>query len=155
MASSVTDRDQGYDRMIADLDALARDELEITVGVHEEEGGGDEGNGRTVAEIAEANEFGLGVPARPAITGWADENRDAFTARMGQELEAALRARQSPAQRLDALAQVAAGEVQAKIAGGVPPPNAPVTVARKGSSTPLIDKGQFRSSIRGKVGKRA
>lgn len=136
--------------MIAALDAARS--LAITIGVHEEEGGADEGNGRTVAEIAEANEFGLGVPARPAITGWADEHGDEFTARMRQESEAALRARVSPAQRLDALAQVGAGEIQAKIAAGVPPPNSPVTIARKGSSTPLIDKGQFRSSIRGKVG---
>lgn len=150
MASKVEDRDNGYAKMIADLDALGH--LEITIGVHAEEGAGDEGNGLTVAEVAEANEFGLGVPARPAITGWADENAETFPTRMREESEAALRARASPAQRLDALAQVGAGEIQAKIAGGVPPPNAPSTIARKGSSTPLIDKGQFRSSIRGKVG---
>lgn len=136
--------------MIEALD-LAKD-LEVTIGVHEEEGAGDEGNGRTVAEVAEANEFGMGVPPRPAITGWADENRDSFVTRMRDEAAAALRARVSPAQRLDALAQVGAGEIQARIAGGVPPPNAPSTIAKKGSSTPLIDKGQFRSSIRGKAG---
>lgn len=136
--------------MIAALDEAGA--LEITVGVHAEEGAGDEGNGRTVAEVAEANEFGLGVPARPAITGWADENAESFPSRMRAETEAALAAKVSPAQRLDALAQAAAGEIQSRIAGGVPPPNAPSTIARKGSSTPLIDKGQFRSSIRGKVG---
>lgn len=136
--------------MIESLDLMK--DLEVTIGIHEEEGAGDEGNGRTVAEIAEANEFGLGVPPRPAITGWADENRDAFVTRMREQSEAALKARVSPAQRLDALAQVGAGEVQARVAGGVPPPNAPSTIARKGSSTPLIDKDQFRSSIRGKAG---
>lgn len=149
MAASVTDKDNGYARMIEELDKLK--DLWITVGVHAEEGAGDEGNGRTVAEVAEANEFGLGVPARPAITGWADENAETFPARMRDEAAAALKAKVSPAQRLDALAQVAAGEIQAKIAGGVPPPNAPSTIAKKSSSTPLVDKGQFRSSIRGKV----
>lgn len=150
MSSKVTDTDKGYKRMIEALD-LAKN-LEVTIGVHEEEGAGDEGNGRTVAEVAEANEFGMGVPARPAITGWADENRDSFVTRMREESEAALRARVSPAQRLDALAQVGAGEVQARIAGGIPPENARSTVLKKGSSVPLIDKGQFRSSIRGKAG---
>ena len=39
------------------------------------------------------------------------------------------------------------GEIQARIARGVPPPNAASTVKRKGSSTPLIDTGILRSSI--------
>lgn len=37
--------------------------------------------------------------------------------------------------------------VKSYMAGGVPPPNAPSTVAMKGSSTPLIDTGALLSSI--------
>lgn len=144
------DRDNGYKATLAALESARR--IVVTVGVHEEDGGASEGNGRTVAEVAEANEFGLGVPARPSITAWADEQGpDAFR-RIREESEAAIKAKVSPAQRVDALAQVFAGEIQSKIAAGVPPPNAPATIARKGSSTPLIDSGQFRSSIRGRVG---
>ena len=106
----------------------------------------------TVAEVAEAAEFGIGQPARPFVSAWADEHGAAFVTRMRRESEAAVKARQSPATRLDALAQVAAGEIQSRFP--VPPPNAQATIDRKGFDSPLIDKGQLRSSILGKVGKK-
>ncbi|MHB8735968.1 MAG: hypothetical protein ACYC6M_11775 [Terriglobales bacterium] len=39
------------------------------------------------------------------------------------------------------------GLVQRRIAQGIPPPNDPKTIKRKGSSKPLIDTGQLRQSI--------
>jgi hypothetical protein len=129
--------------------------LAITVGIHAEEGGESDGT-TTVEDVANANEFGLGVPARPFIGPWADEKRDEAVRRMRDASAEALHAHKSPAQRLDQLAQVFAGEVQAKIASGIPPENAPATIARKargtGSTTTLIDTGTLRSAIRGKVG---
>ena len=143
----VSDRDNGYSRMLANIDATGR--LAITVGIQAEEGAADD-NGRSVAEIAETNEFGIGVPARPFVSGWADEKTDAVQI-MRDDAAAALKAGSSPAQRLDQRAQVWAGEMQARISAGIDPPNAPATVAKKGSSTPLVDTGILRSSIRGKV----
>jgi hypothetical protein len=34
-----------------------------------------------------------------------------------------------------------------KIDSQIPPPNAPATIAKKGSSTPLIDTGQMRQTL--------
>lgn len=151
MASTFRDRDNGYKATMKALDAAGK--LEITVGIHGAEGDAPEGDGgRTVAEVAEAAEFGIDQPARPFVSAWADENGAAFVTRMRKESEAAVKARQSPATRLDALAQVAAGEIQARFP--VPPPNAQATIDRKGFDSPLIDKGQLRSSILGKVGKK-
>jgi hypothetical protein len=39
------------------------------------------------------------------------------------------------------------GDIQDRISDGIPPPNSPITIARKGSSKPLIDSGQLRQSI--------
>ncbi len=144
----VTDRDNGYSKTLASLDETGK--IAITVGIHTEEAEGDH-DGMSIGDIAEANEFGIGVPARPFVSGWADEARDAVT-RMRDESAAALAAKSSPAQRLDGLAQVFAGEMQARISAGIDPPNAPATIAKKGSSTPLVDTGILRSSIRGKAG---
>lgn len=149
MGSRVTDRDRGYRALMASIDAAKR--IRISVGIQKEEGAASAEGGQTVADVAEANEFGIGAPARPAISNWADENEAEGVQQMKADVQAAMRSRTSPAQRLDARAQVFAGSMQAKISAGVPPPNAPSTVAKKGSSTPLIDTGQFRSSIRGKV----
>lgn len=148
MPVKVTDRDKGYAKMIANLDATGK--LAITVGIHSEEGEGDH-DGRSIVDIAEANEFGLGVPARPFVSGWADNYPDPV-GEMRDEAAAALKAGVSPTKRLDALAQVWAGDMQAEISAGIDPENAESTIERKGSSTPLIDTGILRSSIRGKVG---
>ena len=48
----------------------------------------------------------------------------------------------------------AAQKVKEYIAGGVPPPNRPSTIRRKGSSTPLVDTGQLMNSITYEVRKK-
>ena len=45
----------------------------------------------------------------------------------------------------------AAGEVQASIVRLREPPNSPATIARKGSSNPLIDTGHMRQSVTWRV----
>lgn len=151
MKGRIRDVDRGYKKLMSSLDAQ-RVPLALTVGVHEEDGGGTYEGGMTVAEVAEAHEYGLGVPARPWLSGWVDENEAQILDQIQTVEEAALKSGASRATRLDALAQRLAGDVQGRISGGIPPELAPATIARKGSSVPLIDKGQFRSNIRGKVG---
>jgi hypothetical protein len=43
------------------------------------------------------------------------------------------------------------GSVKQRIARGIAPPLSPVTIEAKGSSKPLIDRGQLRAAIRGKA----
>lgn len=57
-------------------------------------------------------------------------------------------------QGLNMLGSVLAAAIQEAIADGIPPPNAPSTIARKGSSKPLIDTGHLRQSITWKVVKK-
>lgn len=147
---SVTDKDRGYRKLLASIEA-SKSGFKITLGIHAEEGSAADGNA-TVVQVAEWNEFGTEtIPARPAITGWADERGDDAIREVSDDMARALKAGVSPIQRADQLAQKFAAEIQAKISGHVPPPNAQSTIDRKGSSTPLINTGQFRSSIRGKV----
>lgn len=146
----VIDRDNGYRKRLAGLDK-AKDGFKVTVGVHAEEGAAPDGD-VTVVQVTEWLEFGTETqPPRPAITAWADERGEAATRELIEETRKAVKAGVSPAQRADQLAQKFAGEIQSKIAAGIPPPNAESTVRQKGSSTPWIDTGQVRSSIRGKV----
>ena len=146
---TVRDKDRGYAALMASIDKSGS--YRITVGIHAEDGG-QYANGVTLAEVAEKNEFGgPNQPARPFIGPWADERRASAIEQIKAAFKEALKARTSPAQRLDQIAQVLAGEVQQRISTGIPPPNAQSTIDRKGSSTPLIDTGQLRGSIRGKV----
>ena len=93
---------------------------------------------------------GFGEPtklARAFIGAWFDENeaankafaRDLALKRLGGKLDF----RRS----LDLMGVRAQGGIQKRIAAGIAPPLDPATIKRKGSSKPLIDTGQLRSSI--------
>jgi hypothetical protein len=153
MGASVRDTDHGYSALMQMLERIPAG-LEMTIGLHEEEGAEPTRSGLSVVEVAELNEFGSPgglIPARPAITGWADTAETMVLGDVRNDLTRALSTRTDPLPKLDARAQKYAGDIQARIAAGVPPPNADSTVKKKGSSTPLIDLGVFRSSITGKV----
>lgn len=139
------------------VDALIRGitPVEITVGVHSAEGSATKGK-TTVALIGAAHEFGLGVPQRSFIRSWFDGN----LARNEKIVEKAL-ADIASGKRTTAVAARRAGSImaadcQSRIsAGGITPPLAPATIARrkrqKKSSTPLVDTGQLKASIRAYV----
>jgi hypothetical protein len=147
--ANVKDIDKGFNALFKRLDGKART---LTVGIHEAEAGAPSGDGKlTVGEVATINEYGLGVPERSFLRSWADTGAADHKATLRRIGENVIKGKGTPEQGLEQAGLKFVGEIQAKIAGGVPPPNAPSTVARKGSSTPLIDTGQLRSSIRHKV----
>ena len=111
----------------------------------------------TVEDVAKINEFGIGVPERSFIRSTYDQFIEqwramffalmsraiAESARTGKQLDDHVR--RKILQRMGLVMQAA---MQGRIAAGdISPPNAPSTIARKGSSTPLEDTGQLRSSI--------
>ena len=121
----------------------------IRVGI--DEAAGENSDGKiSIADLAAIHEFGLGVPQRPFITSWAEEhyerNKKDLT-KVGQALVKGKIASQE--QGLLMLAEKYAGEIQAKMSEGIPPPLAEGT--RRAGGTPLIDTGTLRSSIAGKV----
>lgn len=146
MHVKVTSVDKGYNALIGRLEKAAR-ERTLTVGIHEEAGAASSGD-TTVADIASINEFGLGVPARSFIGAWAEEREAQHKDDLGKLAQAVVKGSVADiGQGLEQLGEKYVGEVQSRIAGGISPPNAPATVARKGSSTPLIDTGVLRSSV--------
>ena len=102
----------------------------------------------TMVEIGGYQEFGTAtIPARSFIGAWFDENesanlafaRDLAAKRIGGKLDY----RRS----LELMGVKAQGGIQKRIARGIEPPLKAETIKRKGSSKPLIDTGQLRSSI--------
>jgi hypothetical protein len=145
----VVDRDTGYRELMNLVFNLAREKPKIAVGVFESEGGLSAGKGTTVVDIAIWNEFGTAdIPARSFLRGWFDENEETAKTALMRFLQGYLEKKyQTKEQALDAFGAWLQGQIQARIAKGIPPPNAPSTIAKKGSSKPLIDSGQLRSSI--------
>jgi hypothetical protein len=159
MAGRVTDRDRGAKALMKRL--RDRGKQRLTVGLHEAEGeapheGGDDGSELTVLDVGLMHEFGgdPGPPRRSFIVDWADKN----TAEHQDQLRRIARAvvtgeLPSIENGLERFGLRAVGEVQARIKAGIEPPLDEATIDRKGSSTPLIDKGQLWTSIRHRLEK--
>lgn len=151
--SKITDKDRGLKALFGQLKNSKH--LVLTVGVHGPEGSEPhEGGGITVAQLATIHEFGLGrSPERSFIRAWADEKQadhmNALRA-IGREV---LKGTYSAMIGLERLGVLFVGEIQARISGGISPPLMGKTIERKGSSVPLIDTGQLRSSIRYRIKK--
>lgn len=145
----VTDR--GLDDRLHAMRGLAQHE--VVVGVLADQGGEEPakgGDGLTVLMVATIHEFGApeaGVPQRSFVRAFVDEHAADIKTWQREALAAVFAGKSSALQALNRLGARIAGGIQKRIAAGIAPPNAPATVERKGSATPLIATGQLRSSV--------
>ncbi len=147
MTRRITEVDKGWNRLQRELNEFG--DSFIDIGIQGSEATQDRG-GLTNAEIGEIHEFGLGVPQRSFLREWTSSN----AAEIQQIIQQAavmgglhsLNAEQS----MERAGLGLVGSVQERMSAGIPPANSPETIARKGSSTPLIDTGQLRQSITSK-----
>jgi len=146
--STVIVRDLGYSQIVEDLNAAG--EIFITVGIHGEQGERKEGDPATNVLIGSVHEFGSpsrGIPQRSFIRSTMDEERERIGTLTAKAMDRVASGQLSAAQALGAVGQFAQTKIQQKITKLREPPNAPATIAQKGSSNPLIDTGQMRASI--------
>lgn len=151
MASSVRTVDRGASRLIQTVTSTGT-LASVDVGVLEGKGGQTKGDGGpTVAQIAEWAEFGIGQPMRSWLRDWITQSQAEILRVQREEYRRVLVGQQTKAKALARLGVWIVGQIQARIASGIAPPNAESTIRQKGSSTPLIDTGQLRSSITSRV----
>lgn len=102
----------------------------------------------TVIQVATWMEFGTDrAPARSFVRAWFDENQAKIREDLGVLMVSVVQGRRTKAQILELIGQRCAASIQERISAGIAPANRPSTIAQKGSSTPLIDTGQLRSSV--------
>lgn len=162
MASYVRDTDKGFKAM---LKRITNASAGLTVGVHEADGSkphepkpksdasGVEIKAKeplTIIQIAAFHEFGTSrMDRRSFIADWADEDEQEHKRQLSQMARAVYQGTVASAeQALYRLGNLYVGEVQRRISQGITPPLKQSTIDRKGSSKPLEDTGQLRSSIR-------
>lgn len=141
MAARVKDNDLGWSRLASALEEAKR--LEVVVGW-------PGGAGASNLELAAIHEFGTRdgrIPERAPLRRGLERGRG----RVGVALEAGAKAilggSGSVQKALGQAGAVAAAEVKSAIRAGLEPALKPATVARKGSSTPLVDTGQLINSV--------
>lgn len=140
----LTDKDKGWKKLIAGLTKL--NGKEAKVGLHADAVYPD---GKQVAHIGVINEFGAGaIPQRSFMRSTFDENENNWAKEFGNLVK------NGSTTSINKVGIIAAKGIVNKIYTGNFVPNAPSTIAQKGSSKPLIDTSQMVVSIKSVVGKR-
>jgi hypothetical protein len=149
--ATIKDTDHGYRDLMRRVQQARG--AAVSVGITSESGekAHDEAEGMTVLDIGAIHEFGIGVPERSFIRGWFDAFRDQARKLIKAAMEAVVAGKLTKAQALDMVGVRLQGECQKNMTTAPFEPLKRATILRKGSSKPLIDTGQLRSSITYKV----
>ncbi len=149
--SRVIDEDLGLEailRRIADMDGWS-----VSVGVHEQEDSRSD-IGVTNANLAAIHEFGAGnVPERSFLRSAFDANLESYVDGLAEGAADVIDGTLSPQKAVGRVGEKSVADAVDGIRAGIPPPLAPSTVARKGSTKQLIDTGQLVQSIKAKTEK--
>lgn len=105
----------------------------------------DDEEGTKVATVAAKNEFGVGVPERPFLRPTNEQIKHPVKEFLVKAVDP--KKMVVTVAMADDIGQMVQNAVQRKITELRTPPNSPATIARKGSSNPLIDTGHMRASV--------
>ena len=120
-------------------------QLEVRIGF--QKGKAFEEDGTDICDVAAWNELGtVRSPSRPFLRKSVDENEAKINGFL-QSTKGKLLRGVSAEQVLKEIGIFQKDLIQEKITEGSYVPNAPSTIARKGSSKPLIDTGRMRQSV--------
>jgi len=118
----------------------------VRVGILEDQP--HEPRGTSLLEDASAQEFGTElIPQRSFLRGTVDEKEGEIRRLLSIGARALVGGEASRREVMEVVGEFVVEAIQARVEAGIPPPNAPSTIVRKGSSTPLIDTGQMIDSI--------
>lgn len=130
-------------------DALEKELKKLTgdsyalVGIHESAGMIEDGT-MTQAQLGAIQHFGNNrIPSRPFLDVGVASGNDEYLEIIKEGIAAGLTAKQI----IDRVGVSAAGMVRQYMTDLKDPPNAPSTIAKKGSANPLIDTWSLRGSI--------
>lgn len=142
---NLIDRDLGLRRFLRELETARN--VEVVIGI--QEGSTNSATNATIAEYGMANEFGTqNIPERSFMRTAFDETRPKIVQQIDRQYGRVQAGEITMRTALGLIGEYHQRDIVRKIDTNIPPPNAPETIARKGSSHTLIDTGAMRSSIR-------
>ena len=146
----VKDVDKGYKKILANIKELGG--YEIKIGLM----GSETVDGVSVVDYAIYNEFGTSrIPARPFMSTTYDRHADETIKYSEFQAGQIINNKVNVSTALQRIGLRYQAKVQATIrdAKSWADPNAPSTIAMKGSSSPLIDTGRMVGAVRYEVRK--
>lgn len=152
IVAKVIDKDRGYKALKARLEDLKGDENYTKVGVLASTAARKDARGPSNVDLGIIHEFGdpaRGIPERSWLRSAFDLFREKWFAFAQIQVKAIIDGRRTVPAALELLGLRAEADVKKHITvgEGIPPPNAPSTIRRKGSSRPLVASAQFVGAI--------
>lgn len=149
--ASVTSKDRGW-RALMKVATDIKSGAYVKVGVLDDGKGSESHGALTNAELAGIHEFGTAdghVPARPFIRSTFEAQEATARAMLKKLIGGLVSGGVTLDQSLGLVGLFLATEIRKTVTDGegVPPPNAPSTIARKGSDRPLVDTAQMINSV--------
>lgn len=144
----IVERDLGHKEIVRRLGEIKG--MTVKVGILESAGIHPGPEGLSNAEIGTVHEYGdpsRNIPQRSFIGSAMDEQRDALVKFAAASVRSAIDGKRNVREAGSLLGEKAKAAIQSKIVTGPFVPNAPRTIALKGSSKPLIDTGHLRQSV--------
>lgn len=137
-------------------------DFDILIGIPAKSGDNSKSK-MTVAQYAYLNEMGriggagvVSVPARPFLSNTFNGTKKMTALKIFMAILKDMNQKNMKAHvALEQIALLLAGLVQDNITSGNWQPNSPVTIAKKGSSKPLIDTGTMRRAVTGWLKRRS
>lgn len=95
--------------------------------------------------------WGGPIPERPFMRNSARTNMQKYIGQLKSQVSALITGKTTTRDILSKFGIQMVGDIQKEMASGSFAPNSPVTIARKGSSRPLINTGEMRQKVTYKV----
>lgn len=103
-------------------------------------------NKESIIDVAIKNNYGLGVPQRDFMTPSSKKWMKFFRESLDKVSDGITKGNIDPEKFLSAMGQKGSDIISQEIIALDTPPNSPATIARKGSSNPLVDTGDMARS---------
>lgn len=147
----VREVDRGWNQIRAQLKALKQGDSYVKAGVLGD-AGAHEGSNLTNVDLALIHEFGTRdgrIPERSFIRSSFEHNRAEYIENLRKLIKGVYENKMTIPRALGIMGLKMASDMKKGITTGegIPPPNAPATIAAKGSSRPLVDRGRLVNSI--------
>jgi hypothetical protein len=155
MANGVVIKDANWKRLMRNLKHIDRARVHVGV-LQNEKAEGDNEDGFDLVALAATQEYGSidgHTPSRPFLRSTFRGPPQWLVLTTSKLAKPVLEGKLDIDRALGLLGAVAATKVKETITSGagVPPPNAPSTIAKKGSDRPLVDTGRLLNSISWRV----
>lgn len=149
MAEAVEDIDRGWNKIKANAKKAAGNPMVVDVGIIGNKAAEAHGKGEfTNVDVGTFHEFGTKtIPERSFIRSTIDERRPDILKLFERIAKGILDGKIKPEKDFGLVGLKVVSWIKAKIRKGIAPPLMPATIKAKGSSKPLIDKGELMGSI--------